>query len=107
MVVLHWVTGKEMGMSWSGLRALCPQAQSSGGGGNIWLGHVLAGYSLFDTSDRINGGRSAILWQDSILSAIESTTSISEQIFLCIWIGSPSRAGKEKKLGNCFLKMIY
>ena len=42
--------------------------------GNIWLGHVLAGYSLdFDTSDRINGGRSTILWQDSILSAIEST----------------------------------
>ena len=42
--------------------------------GNIWLGHVLAGYSLnFDTTDNIAGGRATILWQDSILSAIEST----------------------------------
>ena len=42
--------------------------------GNIWLGHVLAGYSLnFDATDNIAGGRSTILWQDSILSAIEST----------------------------------
>ena len=41
---------------------------------NIWLGHVLAGYSLdFGTTDHIAGGRSTILWQDSILSAIEST----------------------------------
>ena len=53
--------------------------------GNIWLGHVLAGYSLdFDTSDRINGGRSTILWQDSILSAIESTKqSISWSRYFC------------------------
>ena len=41
---------------------------------NIWLGHVLAGYSLdFGTTDHIAGDRSTILWQDSILSAIEST----------------------------------
>ncbi len=42
--------------------------------GNIWLGHVLAGYSLdFDMTNHITGGKSTILWQDSILSAIEST----------------------------------
>ncbi len=42
--------------------------------GNIWLGHILAGYSLdFDVSNRIIGDKSPILWQDSIISAIEST----------------------------------
>ncbi len=42
--------------------------------GNIWLGHILAGYSLdFDAPNRIIGGKSPIIWQDSIISAIEST----------------------------------
>lgn len=42
--------------------------------GNIWLGHILAGYSLdFGMTDQIKGAKSTILWQDSILSAIEST----------------------------------
>lgn len=42
--------------------------------GNIWLGHVLAGYSLdFGMTDQIIDGKSTITWQDSILSAVEST----------------------------------
>lgn len=42
--------------------------------GKIWLGHVLAGYSLdFARTEQVTGVNSTILWQDSILSAVKST----------------------------------